>query len=60
MARRKMADRNIRKLTRMGGGRSIGVTLPIEMVKELKWREKQKVVIDKKGSRIIIKDWKKK
>ncbi len=43
----------------MGGGRSIGVTLPIEMVKELKWREKQKVVIDKKGDRIIIKDWKK-
>ncbi len=35
-----MADHNIRKLTRMGGGRSIGVTLPIEMVKELKWREK--------------------
>ncbi|MCK5061711.1 AbrB/MazE/SpoVT family DNA-binding domain-containing protein [Candidatus Parcubacteria bacterium] len=59
MARRKIVDHNIRKLTRMGGGRSIGVTLPIEMVKELKWREKQKVVIDKKGDRIIIKDWKK-
>jgi len=55
-----MADHNIRKLTRMGGGRSIGVTLPIEMVKELKWREKQKVVIDKRGDRIIIKEWKKK
>ena len=59
MARRKMTDHNIRKLTRMGGGRSIGITLPIEMIKELKWREKQKVVVDKRGDKIIIKDWKK-
>jgi len=27
------------------------------MVRELKWREKQKVVVLKKGSKLIIEDW---
>jgi len=30
MARRKLSEDNIRKLTRSGGGRSIGLTLPKE------------------------------
>ena len=51
-----MRNRNIRKLTRIGD-RSLGVTLPVEFLKELKWREKQKVVVIKKGKTIIIKDW---
>ena len=57
MARRSLKDRNIRKISKTGGG-SIYVTLPIEMVRELRWRERQKVVIHKSGSKIIIKDWK--
>ncbi|MFH1967970.1 MAG: hypothetical protein ABIJ84_01125 [bacterium] len=59
MARRKLEDKNIRKLTRMGGGKSMGLTLPIEMVKGLKWRERQKVVVRQSGKKIIIEDWKK-
>lgn len=59
MSRRKLKDRNIRKLGRTGRGRSVTVTLPIEFIHELKWKSKQKVVIKKKGSRIIIEDWKK-
>jgi bifunctional DNA-binding transcriptional regulator/antitoxin component of YhaV-PrlF toxin-antitoxin module len=35
----------------------MSVTLPIEFVRELKWREKQKVVITKRGDSLIIKDW---
>ncbi|OJI09700.1 MAG: hypothetical protein COV08_00085 [Candidatus Vogelbacteria bacterium CG10_big_fil_rev_8_21_14_0_10_49_38] len=58
MARRKMQDRNIRKLTRTGGGATISVTLPIEYIRELGWREKQKVVVKKIGSKLIIADWK--
>ncbi len=58
MARRKLKDRNIRKLLKNSGG-SIQVTLPIELVRELKWRNKQKVIIVKKGSTLIIKDWEK-
>jgi len=51
-------DKNVRKLTRQGK-RSMGVILPIEMVKELKWKEKQKVIAKKVRGGILIKDWKK-
>jgi len=53
-----MEDKNIRKLTKVGG-KSIGVTLPIEIIREFKWKEKQKVVVKKRGNSIIITDWKK-
>jgi len=56
MARRNLNDRNIRKLTK-SGGKSISVTLPIEIIRELKWRSKQKVVVEKRGESIVIKDW---
>lgn len=54
-----MKDKNIRSLTKVSGGRSYVVTLPIEMVRQLKWRERQKLVVKKRGQRIIIEDWKK-
>lgn len=57
MARRKLSERNIRKLTRTGRGRSLGLTLPIEIVRKLKWRERQKVVVKLRGKKIIIQDW---
>ncbi len=57
MARRKLENKNVRKLTRMGK-KSIGLTLPIEIIRELKWREKQKVVVKKRGKKITIIDWK--
>jgi len=58
MARRKLEDRATRKLLKSNGG-SYSVTLPIEIVRELKWRDKQKLVIKKVGDKIIIEDWKK-
>ena len=57
MARRKTENENIRKLTKIGD-KSVGLTLPIEMIRKLKWREKQKVVVKMKGKSIIIRDWK--
>lgn len=58
MARRKLEDKNTRKLTKSGNG-SIGLTLPIEIVRELKWREKQKVTVKRVRGGVLIKDWKK-
>lgn len=58
MARRKLKNKNIRKLSRIGN-KSIGLTLPIDFLRELKWREKQKVVVKKRGNKLIIEDWKK-
>jgi len=54
--RRKLDERNTRKLGKRDG--SYYVTLPIEMVRELKWRQGQKVEFRKKGKELIIKDWK--
>ena len=58
MARRKLSQKNIRKITRVGK-RSFAITLPIEFVRALKWREKQKVVVRKRSDKLIISDWKK-
>lgn len=58
MVQRKKVDKDVRKLTKVGG-HSIAVTLPIELVRELGWRERQKVVVKKRGKGIIIEDWEK-
>lgn len=57
MARRKIEDQNTRKLFKLGNG-SIALTLPINIVRELNWRERQKVVVRRSGTKIIIEDWK--
>lgn len=61
MARKSLEDRNIRKLARVGGGKTYSITLPIEIMREFDWREGQKLVVEKYGKekRIIIRDWKK-
>jgi len=43
----------------MGGGRSVGLVLPIEIIRELKWLEHQKLTVRKSGAKIIIEDWEK-
>ena len=58
MPRRKNEESNVRKLTKLGG-QSLAVTLPIEFIRELGWKEKQKVVVKVERKRIIIADWKK-
>ena len=57
MGRRKVEDRNTRKLTKHSA--SYTITLPIELVRELKWKHKQKLVVRKSGDKMIIEDWKK-
>ena len=58
MARQPLDKRNIRKLTRTGSGQSISVTLPIEHIRDLKWQDRQKVVVERKGETLVIRDWK--
>ena len=58
MANKKSTETGIRKLTKVGRA-SIAVTLPIELVRELGWREKQKVVVKRINGGLQIKDWKK-
>ncbi len=53
---RKLKNKNIRKISKHAG--SYSLTLPIEIMNELKWKEKQKVVVVRNGKGIRIKDWK--
>ncbi|MEK9181283.1 MAG: AbrB/MazE/SpoVT family DNA-binding domain-containing protein [Patescibacteria group bacterium] len=54
---RKQKEKNVRKIFRQGKT-SLAVTLPVELVAELKWKEKQRVLVKRKGSKLIISDWK--
>jgi bifunctional DNA-binding transcriptional regulator/antitoxin component of YhaV-PrlF toxin-antitoxin module len=47
-----------RKITKVGGY-SYAITLPREIVKKFKWREKQKVelIIDESKEEIIVRDY---
>jgi len=58
MPDKKSTEKNIRKLTRIGK-KSIGLTLPIEMVRELGWNERQKVVVKRISGGFQVKDWRK-
>ncbi len=58
MANRSYEERAIRSLTRNSAG-SYLVSLPIEYIKKLKWKSKQKVVVKLFSDTIVIKDWKK-
>ena len=49
-------NKNIRKITKLGG-KSYAVTIPISIMRKLKWKERQKVVVKKYGKGIIIRDW---
>lgn len=51
-------EKNTRKLMRLGRT-SLVLTLPIEMVRVLGWRERQKVTVKLRRKKIIVGDWKK-
>ncbi|MFA5966952.1 MAG: hypothetical protein WC805_00330 [Patescibacteria group bacterium] len=58
MSQIKSNQNNVRKLTRIARS-SIGLTLPIDLVRKLGWQEHQKVVVNASGRHLIIKDWRK-
>jgi len=58
MALSKTNDSKVRSLTKIAGGSSYAVTIPIEYIRELKWRGKQKLEVKLYQGRIIIRDWK--
>jgi len=55
MGRRKTHEENIRKITRSGS--SYALTIPISVMRELGWQEKQRVVVEKRGKGLAIKDF---
>ena len=57
MGRRSMEDHHVRNLMKTSGGSTYIVSLPVEIVRELKWQAKQKLVVERYGEGILIKDW---
>ncbi len=57
----KRKNNHIRKLTKFSRGRSYGIILPIQAIREFGWKERQKLVVkvDKNKKRFIISDWSK-
>ena len=58
MGRRSIGSENIRNLQKTAGGSTYIISLPIALVRELGWKSKQKLEVQKHGDGIIIKDWK--
>jgi len=55
----KLKDKNTRKITRIGKT-SLAVTIPVEMAKDLGWREKQRVVVKRIKGGMVIRDYRSK
>jgi antitoxin component of MazEF toxin-antitoxin module len=49
---------NIRKIQVVGGSKTYTVSIPLDMIKALRWKKGQKVVFEKEGKKLIVKDWK--
>jgi len=48
----------VRKIIKNGRG-TYYVSIPKEIMKEMRYKERQKMTVRKSGSKIIIEDWKK-
>jgi antitoxin component of MazEF toxin-antitoxin module len=58
MPRRKIHKRHIRNIQRSRGGTYL-ISIPVDVMRKLKWQERQKVEVKLRGKTITIKDWKK-
>ncbi|MFH0712741.1 MAG: hypothetical protein V2A55_02750 [Candidatus Jorgensenbacteria bacterium] len=56
MGRRMVEDENVRKIQKVR--RSYYVSLPVRIIRRLRWQEGQNVVVEDRGKEIAIKDWK--
>lgn len=57
MALQKTGSEPIRKISKVANGNSYAVTLPKDIIRELGWQEHQKVIIERRGNEIVIRDW---
>ena len=55
MGRRSLKEKNIRKIQR--SHKTYYVSIPLDIAKNLKLRERQKVVVKQRGKKITIEDW---
>ncbi len=56
MTEQKRINKSIRKLTRVSKS-SFAITIPIEYINKLDWKEHQKLIATLRGNKITIEDW---
>jgi len=60
MGRNKVGEENVRKLQRTGAaGSSYMLTVPKRLIQELGWRERERVIVERVGNTLVVRDWKK-
>lgn len=57
MGNKRYGEESVRILSKAGTG-SYQLTLPIGLVRALKWQTGQKLVIRPSGKKLVIEDWK--
>lgn len=58
MAQKKSDELYMRKIQKQANG-STTVTLPADLVRELKWKDGHKVTVKKRGEGLVVEVWKK-
>jgi Ni/Co efflux regulator RcnB len=56
MGTRKAGEQQVRNLTQNRTG-TYSISLPIELIRQLRWQQGQKLVVSKRGKNLIIEDW---
>lgn len=56
MGNKRVGEESVRILSKAGTG-SYQITLPIGLVRKLKWQQRQRLVVRASGKKIIIEDW---
>jgi bifunctional DNA-binding transcriptional regulator/antitoxin component of YhaV-PrlF toxin-antitoxin module len=57
-SKQDLSNTRTHKLT-ISGGKNYSLIIPVEFIRHLRWRERQKLDITLEGKQLIIKDWKK-
>lgn len=56
MGARSAGEQHVRSLQKNNTG-SYTVSLPIQLVRKLRWQERQRLVVRQSGSKLIIEGW---
>lgn len=59
MGTRKSSEQKVRNLTTNSTG-TYSVSLPINLIQELRWKRGQRLVVTRQGKKLIIQDWQRK
>jgi antitoxin component of MazEF toxin-antitoxin module len=54
---RKAGEQEVRNITTNSSG-TYQISIPKQLISELKWRSGQKVTVTKLGDKLIVEDWK--